>query len=104
MFGSSSRDADTTTLPLLPHHPRLYEANPDIRKLVTDLLEEEGYAVMGTDSLREGEAVCSTVDLFLADCDETTKETAMAVFRRVCGAAGRDVPIVIFTANRIVKQ
>ena len=82
----------------------LYEANPDIRELVTGLLEEEGYAVLGTDSLREGEAVCRTVDLFLADCEERCKEEAMAVFRRVCGAAGRDVPIVIFTASGIVKQ
>ena len=82
----------------------LYEANPDIRELVTGLLAEEGYVVVGTGSLREGEAVCHTVDLFLADCDEKCREDAIAVFRRVCGAAGRDVPIVIFTADRIVKQ
>jgi DNA-binding response OmpR family regulator len=82
----------------------LYEANPDIRELVTGLLEAEGYAVMGTNSLREGEAVCRTVDLFLADCDEKTKEDAMAVFRRVCEAAGGDVPIVIFTTSGIVRQ
>ncbi len=82
----------------------LYEANPDIRRLVTGVLEEGGYVVMSTDSLKQGEAVCHTVDLFLADCDERSKETAMEVFRRVCGAAGREVPIVIFTANRIVKH
>lgn len=82
----------------------LYEANQDIRQLVSGLLEEEGYVVMSTDSLREGEAVCHTVDLFLADCSEKCKEEAMGVFQRVCGAAGRDVPIVIFTANRIMKE
>ena len=38
----------------------LYEANPDIRELVTGLLAEEGYVVVGTGSLREGEAVCHT--------------------------------------------
>lgn len=82
----------------------LYEANPDIRELVTGVLEEEGYAVMSTDSLKQGEVVCHTVDLFLADCDEKSKETAMDVFRRVCGASGRDVPIVIFTASGIMRQ
>ncbi len=82
----------------------LYEANPDIRELVTDLLEAAGYQVVGTDSLSEGEAIRHTVDLFLADCDEKSKESAMEVFRRVCGMVGREVPIVIFTANRIVRQ
>ena len=82
----------------------LYEANQDIRQLVSGLLEEEGYVVVATDSLKQGEAVCHTVDLFLADCDEKCKEEAMAVFRRVCGAAGGEVPIVIFTANRIVER
>ena len=82
----------------------LYESNPHIRQLVTGLLEEEGYVVLSTDSLQEGEAVCHTVDLFLADCDEKCKEDAMGVFRRVCGAAGRELPIVIFTAERIVEQ
>ncbi len=81
-----------------------YEDDPTIRLLVTDLLEENGYTVISTDSLQEGEAVCRTVDLFLADSDEKSVERAMEVFRRVCASAGRDVPILLFTAHRVVRE
>lgn len=83
-----------------------YENDPDIRKIVTGLLEEQGYAVIGTESLQEGEAeiVCHQVDLFLADSSERTKERAMEVFRRVCGAAERDIPVIIFTAHMLTRD
>lgn len=84
----------------------LYEDDPDLREFVKELLEEQGYAVLTTDSLREDEieTICRKVDLFLADSGESSREHAMDVFRRVCGAAGRDVPVIMFTAHRIVKE
>lgn len=83
-----------------------YENDPDIRTIVTGLLEEQGYTVIGTDSLHEGEAeiVCRKVDLFLADSSERTKEQAMEVFRRVCSAAERNIPVIIFTAHLLAKD
>ncbi len=83
-----------------------YEDDPNIRLLVTDLLEENGYTVIGTDSLQEGEAevVCRKVDLFLADSDESSKERALEVYHRICGVAERDIPVIIFTAHRVLRE
>ncbi len=83
-----------------------YEDDLDIRQLVTEVLEEQGYTVISTHSLREGEAemVCDKVDLFLAGSTEKTKERALEVFHRVCGAAERNIPVVIFTAHRVVRE
>ena len=83
-----------------------YEDDPGIREIVTTVLEEQGYSVISTDSLQEGEAemVCRKVDLFLADSREKTKERALEAYRQICGVAERDIPIVIFTAHNVVKD
>ncbi len=84
----------------------LYEDNAEIRTLVTELLQEQGYEVTNTGSLEDGEqvAVDCDADLFLADTHGANRERAMETFRRICGLIGHEIPIVIFTAHPVARE
>ena len=84
----------------------LFEDNPDIRQLVSDVLTENGYAVVHARSLADGRQIVETGrgDVFLADAGETDRGRAIAVLEWLCQEIGRRIPVVIFTAHNIQPE
>jgi DNA-binding response OmpR family regulator len=84
----------------------LFEDDPDVSRLVTDLLREEGYAVYPTRSLGQAASLTGSVrfDLFLADSGAPTKELALRRLRHWCERAGGEVPVIAFTAHNIDRD
>ena len=90
----------------MPHTILLFEDDPTIRALVSELLAEEGYGVLHAGSLREAEGMLGRggVGLVLADSGEATGEAALAAYRRFCGSIGGRAPTIVFTAHRLTEE
>ncbi len=84
----------------------LFEDDPDIRRLVIDLLGEEGYDVYPVFSLGQAARIAQSVrfDLFLADSDVPVKEVAMERLRLWCEHTDGQVPVIAFTAHNISRE
>ncbi len=90
----------------MPSTILLYEDDADIRELVTQVLESSGYRVLDAHSFEHGKQVaeCQRADLFLADSDELIAERALKRLRELCGDIGDKIPVVLFTAHRVVRE
>ena len=84
----------------------LFEDDPNIRRLVTELLLEEGYDVYPAQSLAQAARIAASVrfDLFLADSDAPSRELALGRYRHWCDHASGAVPVIAFTAHNIDRD
>lgn len=84
----------------------LFEPDPDIRQLMSELLEESGYHVRDARSLDEASGIVDTeaVSLVLADAGEADRMRAMELFELYCGRIGRKVPMIVFTAHNVTRE
>lgn len=84
----------------------LFEDDPDIHRLVMDLLAETGYEVYPARSLAHSARIAASVrfDLFLADSDTPSRELALGRYRHWCEHTGGVVPVIAFTAHNIDRD
>ena len=84
----------------------LFEDDPDIHRLVMDVLSETGYEVYPARSLAHAARMGATMrfDLFLADSGAPTKELALQRLRQWCEHTGGVVPVIAFTAHNIDRD
>ncbi len=84
----------------------LFEDDPNIRRLVTELLLEEGYDVYPAQSLAQAARIAASVrfDLFLADSDAPSRELALGRYRHWCDHTSGAVPVIAFTAHNIDRD
>lgn len=90
----------------MQHTILLFEDNPEIRGLVSELLAEEGYRVLRAGSLWEVGALVEGggVDMVLADSGEATRGRALAAYLHWCRAIGDRVPMLVFTAHQLTDE
>ncbi len=90
----------------MPSTILLYEDDETIRLLVTEVLEDSGYRVLDAHSFEHGKqaAECRMADLFLVDSDERGAVRALDRLRLLCGDIGDKIPVVLFTAHRVVRE
>ena len=87
----------------LSHSILLFEDDADIRRLVAELLKEQGYTVYPASSLEQAGVIADTVEvgLVLADTAGTNREHAIRNLRRYCEQIGPKAPVIVFTAHDI---
>lgn len=84
----------------------LFEDDPDVCRVVKDLLGDEGYDVIPVRSLGRAARIAESVrfDLVLADAGAPTKGLALQRLGHWCERAGGAVPVIAFTAHPIDRE
>ncbi len=90
----------------MPSTILLYEDDANVRQLVREVLVDSGYGVLDAHSFEHGKqaAECRMADLFLVDSDERGAARALERLRELCGDIGDKIPVVLFTAHRVVRE
>ena len=90
----------------MPATVLLFERDPDIRVLVSDLLTARGYRVALAESFEHARSLVEAggVDLFLSDSDGAVREQAIENYTTYGRLIGSKVPMVLFTGHSITPE